>query len=508
MELRLDDFHGLPSSVPGSNERYQNAYSTDRYARRTIQWPFNHNNVSFTAIRKLIIDPMKHLNMITQMTEEAKVFDVAACPFLGIIKAGGIEIHGFEGSLVNRRRPQSDPVLEVHKFVPHYPSPKLGKVDMAKVCVQLAIENEPLKKIVAIEIDSGDGKMPLCENFFFGLGDLPLITPQIIYLTSSEMELDSISVQNKELSSFDNVNLIIKSNCILDQEFLKSAKTALNGKGFIISREAEGIEVPWKQIQNGLQVLAVIPTEGETVFMMQFAKQEYKHPEAVINITADVEEWLEPLKSAIKKGPVLAYSQHNSSGILGLINCIRKEPNGEKLRCVFIDDPEAPKFDTKRPIYESQLKLDLKINVLRNGQWGTYRHLLIKQAKEEKPRAGHFYTNSLVKGDLSTLVWLNGPLVDEKLTRDIVRIQYASLNFRDVMLASGKINSDDVLDRIQQQSIMGFEFSGITDKGRKVMGIGPTGALATYYELNKTLLWDVPDNWTLEEAATVPLVCK
>lgn len=460
-------------------------------------------------MRKLIIDPIKHLNMISPTVEGPILFNVAACPFLSIITAGGIEIHGFEGSLVNRRRPQSDPVLEVHKFVPHYPSPKLGKIDMAKVCVQLTLENEPLKKIVAIEIDSYDGKMPLCENFFFGFGDLPLITPQIIYLSSTEMELDNISIQNKELSAFDNVNLIIKSQCILDHEFLKSARTALNGKGFIISREVEGIEVPWKQIQNSLQVLAVIPTDGETVFVMQFAKEDYKEPEFVINITSKVEEWLEPLKSVIKKGSVLAYSQDNpSSGILGMINCIRKEPNGEKLRCVFIDDPEAPRFDTHRPIYESQLKLDLKINVLRNGQWGTYRHLLIKQAKEEKPRAGHFYTNSLVKGDLSTLVWLNGPLVEDRLTRDIVRIQYASLNFRDVMLASGKINSDDVLDRIQQQSIMGFEFSGITDKGRKVMGIGPTGALATYYELNKTLLWDVPANWTLEEAATVPLVCK
>lgn len=53
---------------------------------------------------------------------------------------------------------------------------------------------------------------------------------------------------------------------------------------------------------------------------------------------------------------------------------------------------------------------------------------------------------------------------------------------------------------------MGFEFSGVTDKGRKVMGMGPTGAMATHYPLQNTLLWDVPSDWTLEEAASVPLV--
>lgn len=407
-----------------------------------------------TAIRKILIDPIKHISMINKIATKDIVLDVAACPFLGIIKAGGVEIHGFEGSLVNRRRPQSDPVLETHQFIAHFDSPKLGKVDMAKVCAQLVLENEPLKKIVAVEVDSDDGRSSFCESFVCGFGDLPLITPQMIFLTSKELELDNVSVQDKDLSDFDNVNVIIKSRCILDGKFLNSAKAALNDNGFIISREAEGMEVPSKQLQNELQVLAVIPTEGETVFLMRFTKGTQEQPESVINITFNVEAWLEPLQTAIKKGSVLAYSHEKNSGILGLINCIRKEPNGEKLRCMLIDDPQAPKFDPKHPVYESQLKLNLKINVLRNGHWGTYRHLSIKENKEEKPRAGHFYTNSLVKGDLSTLVWLNGHLIEDKLTRDIVRIQYASLNFRDVMLASGKINSDDVLDRIQQQSIM------------------------------------------------------
>jgi fatty acid synthase, animal type len=460
-----------------------------------------------TSVRKMVIDPKLHFEIMSKSTvHEETLFEVAACPYLNIIKAGGVEIHGFEGSLVNRRRPPSDPVLEVHKFISHSPSPVLSRTDMAKVCVQLALENEPTKKIVTVEVDSGDGKVPLSEHIFLGLGDLPSIAPQIHYLTEATVEIDGVAVENKDLSSMSGVHLIIKSKCLNDRDFLVTAKSVLGGKGFIASREPLDAEIPTSLLKE-LQLLAVLQTEEEKVFVAQFPKEENKKSETMVKITANTEEWLEPLKEAVKAGPVIAYSQNEPlSGILGLINCIRKEPNGDKLKCFFIDDPSAPPFSLDHPMYQAQLSLGLVTNVYRDGQWGTYRHLLIPSNTEVKPRSDHCYTNSLIKGDLSTLKWLNGSLNPKDPNRNLVRIQYASLNFRDVMLATGKINSDDVLNRIEQQSIMGFEFSGITKSGTRIMGMGPTGALATHYDLARTLVWDVPENWSLEEAATVPLV--
>jgi fatty acid synthase len=38
------------------------------------------------------------------------------------------------------------------------------------------------------------------------------------------------------------------------------------------------------------------------------------------------------------------------------------------------------------------------------------------------------------------------------------------------------------------------------------MGVVVSAALATLVCANKNFLWDVPDHWTLEDAATVPLV--
>lgn len=57
-----------------------------------------------------------------------------------------------------------------------------------------------------------------------------------------------------------------------------------------------------------------------------------------------------------------------------------------------------------------------------------------------------------------------------------------------------------------KDGILGFEFSGRTSDGRRVMGIVSNKGLATSVVANPLLLWDVPDEWSLEEAATIPVV--
>lgn len=49
-----------------------------------------------------------------------------------------------------------------------------------------------------------------------------------------------------------------------------------------------------------------------------------------------------------------------------------------------------------------------------------------------------------------------------------------------------------------------MEFSGRDSNGKRVIGVVAGGALATSVLVHKDLLWQVPDEWTLEEAATVP----
>ena len=253
-------------------------------------------------------------------------------------------------------------------------------------------------------------------------------------------------------------------------------------------------------------MLATIRSEDENICVLRFVRDFIK-PESIIRITPNIQEWLEILQKAIKNGSTLAYSQNDQfSGLLGLINCLKKEPNGEKLRYVFIDDNTAPEFDIDLPFYASQMNLGLVANVYKNGCWGTYQHLTVNKCIESKPRSSHHVANCNIKGDLSTLSWHDGPLNAENMTQPHIRIQYASMNFRDVMVATGKINMDDLFSRTQQSCIMGFEFSGVDQNGQRVMGLASRGALATHIDRSEACLWKVPDHLTLEQAATLPMV--
>lgn len=59
----------------------------------------------------------------------------------------------------------------------------------------------------------------------------------------------------------------------------------------------------------------------------------------------------------------------------------------------------------------------------------------------------HAYVNVLTRGDLSSLRWISSPLgknapKNSKVQR--CRIYYSSLNFRDIMLATGKLPPDAI----------------------------------------------------------------
>jgi fatty acid synthase len=61
------------------------------------------------------------------------------------------------------------------------------------------------------------------------------------------------------------------------------------------------------------------------------------------------------------------------------------------------------------------------------------------------------------------------------------------------MLATGKLSADAIPGNHRaEESLLGLEFSGIYSKGKRVMG--------------SLVMWEVPKGWTLEDAATVPVV--
>lgn len=117
------------------------------------------------------------------------------------------------------------------------------------------------------------------------------------------------------------------------------------------------------------------------------------------------------------------------SGLVGFINCLRKEPGGEAVRAILIQDPKAPKFSLQNPLYEKELRKDLACSVLRaNGVWGSYRHLPLPPLGLKPVR--HTWANQLVRGDLNSMCWLEGPIQPGYENDDLVHVRYSSINFR------------------------------------------------------------------------------
>lgn len=54
--------------------------------------------------------------------------------------------------------------------------------------------------------------------------------------------------------------------------------------------------------------------------------------------------------------------------------------------------------------------------------------------------------------------------------------------------------------------MLGIEYSGKTVDGKRYMGLANNAAMSSLVMKNDTLSWEVPDDWSLEDAATVPAV--
>ncbi len=179
----------------------------------------------------------------------------------------------------------------------------------------------------------------------------------------------------------------------------------------------------------------------------------------IIEVNENYDKWLYVLKEKVKennenkeinnemKNIWLIANDSSINGIIGLTNCLRQEPGGERIRCIFDYDKQM-KFpvDFSSKPFSDILMSDLAINVIRDGKLGTYRHLRIPK-NHDKIESNDYYLNIGPNGDLSSLQWFDSKNiafnesfinVDNRIIPQIrCNIYSTGLNFRDVLLASG-----------------------------------------------------------------------
>ena len=379
-ELRIRGYHfeGMFKSVAEikidaseAKLKWQNNWLTfiDQFAQMVCISKDFRTLIAPTAIRFAIFKPQVFLKGLNESENETLV-PVYYIKNLNLIRCEGMEYRGAKCLPIPKRQQPGNLVLQKYEFTPLDSTFIMTQSDAASVCVHLIIENMRLLEIRGVEIDSECGKEILCKDFALFLETTPL-SVDISYLTDKKLEEKPVGFEVKKLSAIDKISqidFIINSNCTNDEEFLRKVEEKLNNGGFLVSRETKDFKVIPKMPEN-FKFITKIHIESENLFLFKFSKNPAAFPSNCIKISSTGAEkfsWLEKVKESIKTEPIILYSQGESeSGILGLVNCIRREPNGSSVKCVFIDDQTAPKFDIENEFYRNQLEKGLAMNVYR-----------------------------------------------------------------------------------------------------------------------------------------------
>lgn len=231
----------------------------------------------------------------------------------------------------------------------------------------------------------------------------------------------------------------------------------------------------------------------------------------IIQVSNNNFNWVDKYKKAQEDNKenhqIWLVTNEKHSGILGAINCLRREPYGDFIKCVL-----SEQLNGKR-IPDEIFKYDLQQNVFRNGVWGQMRHIILETESFKLKPTQHAYVNVQNKGDLSSFAWFESPHKFWPLTRKspqelLVNVFYAPLNFRDIMCATGRLSADAIPGGLNiEDGILGLEFAGKDENGNRVMGmIAGRGMATTVVVPDPDFLWPIPDNWSMLEASTVPCV--
>ncbi|XP_075224694.1 fatty acid synthase-like [Lycorma delicatula] len=478
-----------------------------------------------TRMQRVIIDPKKHLQFIESLPENSGL-PVYMYRNIDIIKSGGIELRGMKASLAPRRQQsQTLPKLEEYSFIPYVAEKAYDPAKALTVCLQLASENSGgALKMKVVEIGNNRQTESLFASDIINiLESEPQLTVDVTVISNSDeasstLEPLGVKVVKKDPSAGpveNNCHIVVGAELISNSSIVNNLASSLKPGGFVLLEE--NVNVSDSVVKaTGLELVSKLP-EGSKVFYL-LRKVVDQQPSGVINVTEKNFNWVEDIKAALKQSEsegkkfVLVCQGEETFGMLGLINCLKQEPGGNNIRAVFIQDAKAATFSVVSPQYAAQLKKDLVINVLKGGVWGSFRHLRLTNPTDKASlQVEHAYLNALTRGDLASLRWIEGPLTfykpENHPNKELCTVYYAPLNFRDIMLASGKLPPDALPgDLAGQDCILGLEFTGRDTKGRRVMGMVDARGLATTVLADPGFLWEVPDKWTLEEASTVPVV--
>ncbi|XP_025264308.1 fatty acid synthase-like [Camponotus floridanus] len=479
--------------------------------------------------RYTMINPILHKRMVNELPKNGGL-PIYHYKNVNIVISGGIEIRDMKCTAPQRLQKTTKPKYERYVFVPYENSsslvlkdPKTEKIHILTVLLQTVCENITTSRIKAVEIaDNRAAERLLAPLVHDILSCEPLVTVDLQVAVSSasdytisfnqtDININVIKWDVNDTFPAQNMHLIIAAEVLSGRScfVLKNLAATLSSNCFILLEETGIFDLTIALKEAHLMLIGKqIDSSGKSYFLLR--KRKVRKEPILIEITENDFSWLANAKAALSKfdsenQDVLFVSQSEELlGLIGFVHCIRREV--ANVRYIYIQDSNAPKFDLFSQFYAKQLEKELMANVFKGGQWGSYRHLQLDQ--HIYVELEHAYVDTLTTGNLNSLEWIQSPLTycQTKYPNTLCSVYYASLNFRDILLATGKLSMDALssLGLVTEDYVLGLEFSGRDANGCRVMGLTKSRGLTTTVLPDSDFLWKVPEEWTLEQAATIP----
>ena len=224
------------------------------------------------------------------------------------------------------------------------------------------------------------------------------------------------------------------NNIVLEERIEKYLKTA-KSKGFrVIGRKTDSI--------------------GWTAVLLRKTKSTIPSSDNIVFISDNISDWFSKInhkinylnEENIEENVWLIANESTQSGILGLTNCLRQEPGGHNIRCIFdFDQSIKASIDiTKQPFSEILIN-DLALNVIKGGQLGTYRHIPLPK-DWDKTETNEYYLNKIADEEKCKAQWFDlGSYVPNEFEYSaqgnniiLCEVYSSYLNDNDVRILSGK----------------------------------------------------------------------
>ncbi|XP_071965803.1 fatty acid synthase-like [Antedon mediterranea] len=530
---------------------------------QTLSEKFQTSNDGFpyTSMMKRVVEDKTSLFL----QEDVDLYiDDPECGFVRIVKdilalpvSGDFEKHVY--SIIDKH----SEVLSKDKMLKG-----LLKSRHLKNCLDVVLENVNVRNMKIVEVGARKGRLfsrvvPLLCSHPAVEVDILVTDPNLENFESLQTALESVDATQVEWNTSDQApSSLNKAHLVVVDGLARTApdipttlaniREIIQDDGFLLLHEVtanfhagfsfdgfiDGL-IPKDKIPrelgiylNGAQWMTVIKEAGFevvsrksdgmlcTMYLCKKVGCSVSKSLDIVNITSSNLEWVNELKSKVNEENNedrlwLVSDQEYDAGVVGMVNCIRQEPGGQRIRCIFnanLEQSDQLDLSLSSKMMTDVLKRDLVMNVYRNGQLGSFRHnALSKDDNKAGFETKHAYVNVLTRGDLSSLAWVAAPahltMATEDRNKQACRVHYAALNFRDIMLATGKLPPDALPGNLAQEDcILGMEFSGYNSKGQRIMGLLPAKALATTVMADERFTWSVPTEWKLEGAASVPVV--